>query len=102
MPTIDDVEVDPQARSGDVTSPISQDPALNSSTSNPPSGDVTSPASQDPALNSSTSNPPAAGEADGAADGCPAILTGIYDCPKVEAGVVQDGMLGWVCHWCGK
>ena len=80
MPTMNDVVVDPEAPSGQVTSPISQDTAQNASPSDPTATD----------------------EVDGASEGCPAVLSGVYDCPKVEEGVIQGGKLGWVCHWCTK
>ena len=54
--TINDVKVDPKARFGNITSPISQDHALDCT----------------------LSNPLATGEADRAATGCPAVLTPIY------------------------
>ena len=55
MPTMNEVVVDPEALSGQVTSPISQDTVQNASPSDPTATD----------------------EANGAADGCPAVLSGV-------------------------
>ena len=88
MPSMNGVHDDPTAASGDITSPISQDPA---------------------ALDDLLAQPTVADEAKGKADVavgsayvCLAVLTCIYQCPKVKEGVVQGGKVGWVCHRCGK
>ena len=38
----------------------------------------------------------------GSADICPAVLRGVYQCPKFEVGVVQNSKVGWTCYWRGK
>ena len=84
---MNDVHVDPTAASGDITSPISQDPALDDLLAQPTVADE------------------AKGKADaavGSAYVCLAVLTCIYQCPKVEEDVVRGDKVGWVCHWCGK
>ena len=87
MPTINDLHVDAVDASGDITSPISQDPALDAT--------FTQPSAADKAKG-------IADAADGSADVCPAVLTGVYQCPKVKNAVVQHGKVSWLCHWCGK
>ena len=28
-------------------------------------------------------------------------LKSIFDCPKLQRDVIQGGVVGWVCAWCG-
>ena len=32
----------------------------------------------------------------------PPPLQSIFDCQKIKRGVVKDGVVGWVCGWCGQ
>ena len=87
MPTINDLHIYPAAASGDIPSPIYQDHALDANSTQPPAVDDVK---------------GLADAADGSAYICLAVLTSVYQCPKVEEGVVRDGKVGWLCYWCGK
>ena len=75
MPNPQQIAVDPSASEGTLQHPLPPDPAQQ----------------------------PGEEAGDGEAVAAPPLppLKSVFDCPKLQRDVVQGGVVGWVCAWCG-